>query len=64
VRQVDHVFEVLKVLDRWLAENNHHGILSSAYAHKGIGQPYMAVEGGPAGFVKWYMRDVVTTENA
>jgi len=48
--------------DRWLAENNHHGILSSHYAWKG-GQPYMAVEGGPAGFVKWYMRDVVSQEN-
>jgi phenylpropionate dioxygenase-like ring-hydroxylating dioxygenase large terminal subunit len=47
--------------DRWLAENNHHGILSSRYAYKG-GQPYMAVEGGPAGFVKWYMRDVVSEE--
>jgi len=49
--------------DRWLAENNHTGILSSRYAYKG-GQPYMAVEGGPAGFVKWYMRDVVATEKA
>jgi len=47
--------------DRWLAENNHTGILSSRYAYKG-GQPYMAVEGGPAGFVKWYMRDVVSGE--
>ena len=32
-------------------------MMSSHYAYKG-GQPYMAVEGGPAGFVKWYMRDV------
>jgi phenylpropionate dioxygenase-like ring-hydroxylating dioxygenase large terminal subunit len=47
--------------DRWVAENNHHGIMSSHYAYKG-GQPYMAVEGGPAGFVKWYMRDVVSGE--
>ena len=43
--------------DRWLAENNHAGILSSRYAYKG-GQPYMATEGGPAGFVKWYMTEV------
>jgi len=48
--------------DRWLGENNHHGILSSRYAYKG-GQPYMAVEGGPAGFVKWYMGEVVPRES-
>jgi phenylpropionate dioxygenase-like ring-hydroxylating dioxygenase large terminal subunit len=49
--------------DRWLGENNHHGIMSSRYAYKG-GQPYMAVEGGPAGFVKWYMGEVVPRESA
>ena len=48
--------------DRWVGENNHHGILSSRYAYKG-GQPYMAVEGGPAGFVKWYMSEVVPHES-
>ena len=49
--------------DRWLGENNHHGIMSSRYAYKG-GQPYMAVEGGPAGFVKWYMGEVVPRGSA
>jgi phenylpropionate dioxygenase-like ring-hydroxylating dioxygenase large terminal subunit len=49
--------------DRWLGENNHHGIMSSRYAYKG-GQPYMAVEGGPAGFVKWYMGEVVPSGSA
>jgi Rieske 2Fe-2S family protein len=41
--------------DRWIVENNHLGILSGRY-----GAGYYAVgEGGPAGFVKWYMREVV-----
>jgi Rieske 2Fe-2S family protein len=41
--------------DRWIVENNHLGILSGRYA-----AGYYAIgEGGPAGFVKWYMRDVV-----
>ncbi len=35
--------------------------MSSRYNHKG-GQPYMAVEGGPAGFVKWYMGEVVPSQ--
>ncbi len=47
--------------DRWLGENNHHGILSSRYAYKG-GQPYMATEGGPGRFVKWYLSEVVPHE--
>ena len=44
--------------DRWIAENNHHGIKSSRYAFRG-GQPYAAAETGPRGLAKWYMRDVV-----
>jgi phenylpropionate dioxygenase-like ring-hydroxylating dioxygenase large terminal subunit len=44
--------------DRWIVENNHHGILSSRYAFTG-GQPYVVSEGGPSGFVKWYMSEVV-----
>lgn len=44
--------------DRWLAENNHHGIRSSRYAFTG-GQPYAGGEGGPAGFVKYYMSEMV-----
>jgi Rieske 2Fe-2S family protein len=63
---VDHLiglwYETLRE-DRWVGENNHHGILSSRYAYKG-GQPYMTVEGGPAGFVQWYMRDVVSEKSA
>ena len=43
--------------DRWIVENNQHGLSNSRYAFKG-GQPYAANEGGPAGFVKWYMREV------
>ncbi len=40
--------------DRWIVENNHLGILSGHYAagYYGIG------EGGPAGFVRWYMREL------
>ena len=44
--------------DRWIAENNHHGIRSSRYSFRG-GQPYAASETGPRGVAKWYMRDVV-----
>ena len=44
--------------DRWIAENNHHGLRSSRYAFRG-GQPYAASETGPRGLAKWYMRDVV-----
>ena len=46
--------------DRWIAENNHHGIKSSRYAFRG-GQPYAASETGPRGLVKWYMRDVASS---
>jgi phenylpropionate dioxygenase-like ring-hydroxylating dioxygenase large terminal subunit len=49
--------------DRWICENNHFGVLSNAYNAKG-GQPYAATEGGPAGFVKWYMREVVSSAAA
>lgn len=44
--------------DRWICENQQFGIRSSRYNTEG-GQPYAAQEGGPAGFVKWYMREVV-----
>jgi Rieske 2Fe-2S family protein len=44
--------------DRWLAENQHAGILSSRYNFIG-GQPYTRTEGSPAGFVQWYMGEVV-----
>ena len=40
--------------DRWIVENNHLGILSGHYS-----AGYYAIgEGGPARFVKWYMREV------
>jgi Rieske 2Fe-2S family protein len=45
--------------DRWIVENNHHGIKNSWYSFDG-GQPYAASEGGPAGFVKWYMTEIVS----
>ena len=45
--------------DRWIVENNHHGIRSSRFGFAG-GQPYVTSEGGPAGFVKWYMGEVVS----
>jgi phenylpropionate dioxygenase-like ring-hydroxylating dioxygenase large terminal subunit len=44
--------------DRWIVENNHHGILNSRYCFNG-GQPYAASEAGPSGVVKWYMSEVV-----
>ena len=45
--------------DRWICENQQFGIKSSRYNFGGVGQPYAAQEGGPAGFVQWYMREVV-----
>ena len=44
--------------DRWIVENNQAGIASSRYGFTG-GQPYVVGEGGPTGFVKWYMGEVV-----
>lgn len=41
--------------DRWVVENNQHGIKSGRYHG---GQPYSGTEGGPAGFIKWYMTEV------
>ncbi len=40
--------------DIWIVENNHLGILSSAY---GPGR-YAGHEGGPSGFITWYMTEV------
>ena len=42
--------------DRWIVENNHHGIQNSRYSS---GQPYSNTEGGPVGFIKWYLTEVV-----
>ena len=44
--------------DRWLAENQQAGIASSRYNFGG-GQPYARMEGSPAGFIQWYMGEVV-----
>jgi Rieske 2Fe-2S family protein len=44
--------------DRWLAENQQAGIASSRY-NAGGGQPYARFEGSPAGFIQWYMGEVV-----
>ncbi len=49
--------------DRWITENNHHGIMNSRYNLMG-GQPYAASEGGPAGLVKWYMTEVAPAASA
>ena len=43
--------------DRWINENNHHGIMNSRYSFVG-GQPYSATEGGPSSLAKWYMTEV------
>jgi hypothetical protein len=49
--------------DRWIVENNQHGILSSRYNFT-QGQPYASSEGGPAGFIKWYMAEVASRASA
>jgi phenylpropionate dioxygenase-like ring-hydroxylating dioxygenase large terminal subunit len=54
------VWDITYREDRWIVENNHHGILNSRYNYGG-GQPYAESEGGPAGLVKWYMSEVVPT---
>ena len=51
------VWDVTYREDRWINENNHHGIENSRYKLLG-GQPYSATEGGPAGLAKWYMTEV------
>ena len=52
------VWDVTYREDRWIVENNHHGILNSRYNFLG-GQPYAESEGGPSGLAKWYMTEVV-----
>ena len=41
--------------DIWIVENNHLGVMSRAY---GPGR-YATHEDYPAGFIKWYMTEVV-----
>lgn len=43
--------------DIWIVENNHVGITSRSY---GPGR-YASHEGGPAGFINWYMTEVAKT---
>jgi phenylpropionate dioxygenase-like ring-hydroxylating dioxygenase large terminal subunit len=52
------VWDITYREDRWIVENNHHGILNSRYNYAG-GQPYAESEGGPSGLVKWYMSEVI-----
>ena len=51
------VWDVTYREDRWINENNHHGIKNSRYNRLG-GQPYSATEGGPASLAKWYMTEI------
>ena len=41
--------------DIWITDNNHAGVESSAYS----GGRYGTREGGPSGFMNWYMKEVV-----
>ena len=58
VERMMGLWDVTYQEDRWIVENNQHGIRNSRFNLDG-GQPYAASEGGPAGFVKWYMKEVV-----
>ena len=60
VQRMMAVWDITYREDRWIVENNHHGILNSRYNYTG-GQPYAESEGGPSGLVKWYMGEVVPT---
>ena len=46
--------------DRWLSENQQYGVGSTRFNFRGEAQPYAASEGGPRGFIEWYMREVVS----
>ena len=58
VERMIELWDVTYQEDLWIVENNQHGIRSSRYNHGGHGQPYARREGGPAGFIKWYMTEV------
>ena len=45
--------------DRWLSENQQYGVGSTRFNFKGESQPYAASETGPAGFIEWYMREMI-----
>ena len=57
VERMMELWDVTYREDRWIVENNQHGIQNSRYNYTG-GQPYARREGGPAGFIKWYMTEV------
>ena len=57
VERMMELWDVTYREDRWIVENNQHGIQNSRYNHAG-GQPYARREGGPAGFIKWYMTEI------
>jgi Rieske 2Fe-2S family protein len=49
------LWDITEREDRWIVENNQHGIRSGAY----MSGRYAATEGGPSRFVQWYMKEVV-----
>ena len=57
VERMMELWDVTYREDLWIVENNQHGIRNSRYNHAG-GQPYSRREGGPAGFLKWYMTEI------
>ncbi len=57
VERMMELWDVTYREDLWIVENNQHGIQNSRYNYGG-GQPYATREGGPAGFIKWYMTEI------
>ncbi len=57
VERMMELWDVTYREDLWIVENNQHGIRNSRYNYAG-GQPYARREGGPAGFIKWYMTEI------
>ena len=49
------LWDITEREDRWIVENNQHGIRSGAY----LPGRYAMTEGGPSRFVQWYMKEVV-----
>ena len=49
------LWDITEREDRWIVENNQHGLRSGAYSSG----RYAATEGGPSRFVQWYMTEVV-----
>jgi phenylpropionate dioxygenase-like ring-hydroxylating dioxygenase large terminal subunit len=49
------LWDITEREDRWIVENNQHGIRSGAY----MSGRYATTEGGPSRFVQWYMKEVV-----